>query len=145
MYKIGDKDLELRIVCAKSLKVCKELGLLNRGAVLTKEEQDLVIKALEEGEDGLRWDALEIFKRNPIVNEMEIYLNPEKLIKLIDAVFSVTPEELKELGDKWEELNTETIIQGAFEFLGKLEPSSSKLPVTLKDLLSLIPQTETAN
>jgi hypothetical protein len=140
-YNLNGKEFELRNVCAKSLKVCKELGLLQKGERITKEEQDLILEALATQEDGLIWKAQQIFERKPIIDEMEIYLDPEKLTRLIEVVFFVTQPELKELSEKWDEINIETVIQATFEFLGKCQPSSIRSGELLKTLTNLIPKT----
>lgn len=136
MYELGTKKLTLRNVCAKNLKVCKELGLLNSGNAFSQEELDLIKGALETGEDGQVYKATELLKRNPKIDEMEIYLNREKLLRLIDAVFLITAEDLDDLGKVWEELNVEVVINGAFDFLKKCQPSSLMSEELLKTLMS---------
>lgn len=133
-YELGGKKFNLRNVCGKSLKIYKELGLLQQGGKFTKEEQELISDALEYVDEAKTWRALEILKRNPVVDEMEIYMNPEKLIRLIDATFLITPDELKELDP--ETLNLETVISGAFDFLKKCQPSSLKSEELLMTLMN---------
>ncbi len=133
-YELGAKKFNLRNVCGKSLKIYKELGLLQQGGKFTKEEQELIADALEYVDEAKTWKALEILKRNPVVDEMEVYMNPEKLIKLIDATFLITPDELKELDP--ETLNLETVISGAFDYLKKCQPSSLKSEELLMTLMN---------
>ncbi len=141
MYELGSKKLNLRNVCGKNLKVCKEFGLLNNGNLFTQEELDLIKDALDSGEDGMVWKAKELLKRNPKIDEMEIYLNPEKLIKLIDAVFLVTSEELEELKKNADELDIEVVVNGAFDFLKKCQPSSLRSDELLQTLMSSMMKT----
>ena len=143
-YELNGKEFKLRNVCGKSLKICKELGLLQRGERISKEEQDLILEALDKKEDGLVWKAQQVFERKPAIDEMEIYLNYEKLIRLIDAVFLISKEDLDELTKVAEELNTEVVIQGAFDFLGKCQPSSSRSEELLKTFVASIAEMKTA-
>ena len=136
MYELGEKKFSLRNVCGKNLKVLKELGLLNVGNAFSQDELDQIKDALESGEDGQAYKVLELLKRNPKIDEMEIYLNPEKLLKLIDAIFLVTPEELEGLKLIADELNVEVVINGAFDFLKKCQPSSLKSEELLMTLMS---------
>ena len=140
-YELGGKKFNLRNVCGKNLKVCKELGLLNAGNLFSQEELDLISDALESLDDGKVWKAKELLKRNPKIDEMEIYLNSEKLMKLIDAVFLITPEELKELEKIADELNVEVVISGAFDFLKKCQPSSLRQDELLRTLMGSVMKT----
>jgi hypothetical protein len=133
-YELGGKKFNLRNVCGKSLKVYKDLGLLQQGGKFTKEEQELIACALEFTDEAKTFKAIEILKRNPVVDEMEIYMNPEKLVKLIDATFIISADELKELDP--ETLNVEVVINGAFDFLKKCQPSSLMSEELLKTLMS---------
>jgi hypothetical protein len=135
-YELGNKKFTLRNVCGKNLKVCKEFGLLNSGNAFSQEELDLIKDALENGGEAQTWKAIELMKRNPKIDEMEIYLNPEKLIKLIDAVFLVNPEDLKELEKTADELNVGVVINGVFDFLKKCQPSSLRQEELLTTLIN---------
>lgn len=136
VYKILDEELILRNVNAKGLSICKKLGLLQRGNRLTKEEQDLLIDTLKTLDRNKATECLTFLDRQPIVDEMDIYLNPEKLVQLVDAIFVI--EEIQHYRDKWDEINTELVIQGAFDYMGKCQPSSMKSEDISKILVSLL-------
>ena len=140
-YELGGKIFTLRNVCGKSLKVCKELGLLNAGNLFTQEELDLIYDALETLDDGQVYKAKELIKRNPKIDEMEIYLNPEKLIRLIDAVFLITSDELEDLRKIAEEIDIEMVISGTFDFLKKCQPSSLRQDELLRTLIDSVMKT----
>lgn len=148
--KILDFELGFNKVTPRSLKICQELGLLNAGGRLTKEEQDLIIKALEtetgdKEHDGISWKALEVMKRKPAVDEMDIYLNLEKTEKLIRAVFKVTDEQMEAIKSKYDDIDVEILIQSTFEYLGKLQPFSLKSEDLLKILTDSMPVMGAAN
>ena len=140
-YELGGKKFSLRNICGKNLKVCKELGFLNTGNLLTQEDFDLIKEALDTGEDGKVALAQEVLKRNPMIDTTEVLLNPLKLTKLLDAVFITTPEELKYLRENWDDLNSEIIINATYELLKKCQPSSLTLEESLKILTNLMMKT----
>lgn len=122
-YKIlDDLDLELNKVTNESLKILYDLGLLNLGDALTKEEQTLIIEALETLERGKVGQALMIMNRKPGVNELEIYVNTEKLKQIIKAIFLLSDEQIKKIENNIEKIDCREVRRALYNFFIKLNP-----------------------
>lgn len=128
-YKILD-DLEVdlkRRVTVSSVKNLDKLGLLNTGNSLTKEEQDLILEALQTLDRGKAAKGIEILMRKPIINEMDIYMNNDKLFLLVCSVFELTESDREKIKEKIEELDLQIVLQGVYDFFFLLRPNTNLL------------------
>jgi hypothetical protein len=146
IYPDVDVNLKKKLT-PKSLKVLGELGLLNQSEKLTQEELNFLKKTLEEiamderNIEDIR-KCREIVDRNPSINEIEIYMNEKKLLSLIEAIYELTEEQKEKLKD-WENIDVEKVIDGAFEYMGKLVPSSLRSASGLMNLQNLMREVRT--
>jgi len=144
MYKLTDNiEAELKAkITPKSLKIYKDLGLLNRGEALSQDEfsliKSVIQSALDEDFDRDKArEAMKILDSEPAGNEIELYLDPEKLKMLIDVTFDKNVEDVQDV-------DISAVVQGVYDQMGKLNPSLAK-SIGLSELLSTLTQTAQKN
>jgi len=81
--------------------------------------------------------------KDKAVNEVEeIYLNPESLVNLIEAVYDVTPEELEKIRSDIDNVSIEDVLIGYWDFFDKLNPPVEKWIQLLKNSTNLTQTTK---
>lgn len=144
-YKILD-DLEVGLkkkVTVSSVKNLDKLGLLNTGNSLTKEEQDLILEALQTLDRGKAAKGIEILLRKPVVNEMDIYMNNDKLFLLVCSVFELTESDKVKIKEKIEELDLQIVLQGLYDFFFLLKPNTNLLENYINLLSNILMKNQT--
>ena len=114
-------NLNLGSVTPRSLKILDEIGL---GLTDPSSMKD----TSEVGDD------LPVEQQRLVT---EVYLNSAKLKKLLIAIFRITEEQWSTINDNIEDIKLDAVMDGYWDFFGKLNPPLDKWTSLLNNFKGL--------